>query len=208
VGIVPDVQMDWSDVSAPFAIYRPYRQQSRVYVSFAVRASVPPNSLVSASRSTIAAVDPNQPLLTIKPMRDVIRESLFTITYVAAMLGVLGGLAVLLAALGVYGVLASTVAESRGEIGIRMALGALPSDILRFIVGRGMLLTAVGLLLGVPISYGMSKLLQQWLPGVRSVDPAIFASVALALMAAALVACWFPARRATRTEPIAALRHE
>jgi putative ABC transport system permease protein len=208
VGVVADVQMDWSDVSAPFAIYRPYRQSSRVYTSFAVRASVPPNSLVSASRSAIAAVDPNQPLLTIKPMRDVIHESLFTITYVAAMLGVLGGLAVLLAALGVYGVLAFTVTESTTEIGIRMALGALPRDILRFILGRGMLLTAVGLLLGLPISYGMSKLLQQWLPGVRSVDPAIFASVALALMAAALVACWFPARRATRTEPIAALRHE
>jgi len=208
VGVVADVQMDWSDIGAQYAIYRPYLQQSRGYVSFVVRSSVPPGSLISASRSAIAAVDPNQPLLNIKTMQDVIRESLFTITYVAAMLGVLGSLALLLASLGVYGVLAFTVAESTSEIGIRMALGALPANILRFVLGRGLVLTAVGLVLGLPISYGMSRLLQQWLPGVRAIDPAIFAGVALALMAAALVACWVPARRAMRTEPIAALRHE
>lgn len=208
VGIVSDVQMDWSDLGAEYAVYRPYRQQSRIYESYVVRTSVPPQTLVSASRAAIAAADPNQPLLNIKPMADVIHDSLFTIAYVATMLGVLGALAVVLAGLGVYGVLAFTVAESTNEIGLRMALGALPSNILRFVLGRGMLLTALGLLLGVPISYGVSRILGAWLPGVRSVNLLALAGVAATLLLAALVACWFPAQRATRTEPITALRHE
>ena len=208
VGIVADVQMDWSDLGAEYAVYRPYRQQSRVYQSYVVRASVPPETLVSASRAAIAAADPNQPLMNVKPMSQVIHDSLFTIAYVAAMLGVLGSLAVVLAALGVYGVLAFTVAESTNEIGLRMALGALPSNILRFVLGRGMLLTGVGLLLGVPISYGVSRVLGAWLPGVRSVNIVSLTGVAATLMLAAVIACWFPAQRATRTEPIAALRHE
>ncbi|HET9400126.1 MAG TPA: ADOP family duplicated permease, partial [Candidatus Acidoferrales bacterium] len=208
VGVVADVQMDWSDLGAEYAVYRPYRQQSRIYESYVLRTSVPPETLVSASRAAIAAADPNQPLLNIKPMSDVIHDSLFTIAYVAAMLGILGALAVVLAALGVYGVLAFTVAESTNEIGLRMALGALPSNILRFVLGRGMLLTALGLLLGVPISYGVSRILGAWLPGVRSVNLLALAGVAATLMFAAIVACWLPAQRATRTEPISALRHE
>ncbi len=208
VGVTGDVLMDWTTPSHGFVIYRPYQQFPRVYSSLVLRTSGNPASFVTAARKVISSVDPEQTLMDIKPMSDVIRESTINIAYVAAMMSCLGILALALAAVGVYGVMAFTTAESTHEIGIRMALGALPGNVLRLIVGRGMLLTAAGLVIGIPISFLLTPLLGSYLSGLGSADPVALAGVSLLLAAVAFVACWIPARRATRVDPMVALRYE
>ncbi len=209
VGVVSDVVMNWSDPYPPYALYHPYRQASYTYASLIVRTTVRPDSLAPEVRSAIASVDPDQPVFDVRSMSEVIRESTMTITYVAVMMTALGFLALVLAALGVYGVLAFAVTESTHEIGLRMALGALPGDVLRLIVGRGMLLAGFGLLAGVPVAYWAARTLGAgYISGISSPGAMIFVQIALILALAALAACWFPARRATRTEPMAALRYE
>jgi len=120
----------------------------------------------------------------------------------------LGILALALAAIGVYGVMAYTTAQSTHEIGIRMALGALPGNVLRLVIGRGMLLTAAGLVIGIPISFWLTRLLGSYMSGIGSADPVALAGVSLLLVAVAFIACWIPARRATRVDPMDALRYE
>jgi putative ABC transport system permease protein len=208
VGVVADVKMDWSDLSPSLAVYRPYKQISRTYVSFVVRSGGSAEGLVSEARGAIAEVDPEIALLTLKPMKEVINNSLFTISYAAAMMGALGILALALAALGVYGVLAYSVAESTNEIGIRMALGALPGDVMRLVLRRGMGLAVAGLAMGIPIAYSLARVLAGLTPGIGKPDPLTLVEIAAVLLAAALLACWLPARRATRTDPITALRYE
>jgi putative ABC transport system permease protein len=208
VGVVADVKMDWSDVSPSLAVYRPYRQISRSYVSFLLRTGGTPEGMVGETRMAFAGIDPEISLIDLKPMREVIKESTFSISYVAAMMGALGILSLVLAALGVYGVLAYSVAESTNEIGIRMAMGALPRDVLRLVLRRGMILAVAGLAMGLPIAYSLARVLAGLIPGIGKPDPLTLLGIAAVLMAAALLACWLPARRATRTDPITALRYE
>jgi len=209
VGVVGDVTMNWSDPYPPYALYRPYRQVSYTYASMIVRSTMNPESLGPAVRSAVSAVDPDQPLYDVRSMSQVIRESTISITYVSVMMMALGVLALILAGSGVYGVLAFTVTQSTHEIGLRMALGALPGDVLRLIVGRGMLLAGFGLLAGIPVAYWLSRSLGAgYISGISTAGPVIFIEIALVVLSAALAASWFPARRATRTEPMAALRYE
>jgi putative ABC transport system permease protein len=209
VGVVGDVTMNWSDPYPPYALYRPYRQVSYTYASMIVRSTMNPESLGPAVRSAVSAVDPDQPLYDVRSMSQVIRESTISITYAAVMMMALGVLALILAGLGVYGVLAFTVTQSTHEIGLRMALGALPGDVLRLIVGRGMLLAGFGLVAGIPVAYWLSRSLGAgYISGISTAGPVIFIEIALVVLSAALAASWFPARRATRTEPMAALRYE
>ena len=208
VGVVADVKQDWSDVSPSLAVYRPYRQISRVYMSFVVRSGGSPEGLMGEARMAMASVDPDVSLMKLRPMGEVIKDSLFSITYVAAMMEALGVLALVLAALGVYGVLAYSVAESTNEIGIRMAMGALPKDVLRLVLRRGMTLAAAGLAMGIPIAYSLARVMAGFVPGIGKPDPMTLVEIAAVLSMAALLACWLPARRATRTDPITALRYE
>ncbi len=208
VGVVADVTLDWTNRGQGFIIYRPQRQFPRIYSAIAIRASGNPDALVPAVRTANATVDADQTPMEIKSMHQVIRESTITIAYDAMMMSALGGLAMVLAAVGVYGVMAFIVADSTHEIGIRMALGAVPSDVLRLIVGRGMLLTGAGIVIGVPISCLIAPLLAVYVPGIEKSDPLILSAVSIALSVAALAACWIPARRATRVDPLEALRYE
>jgi putative ABC transport system permease protein len=208
VGVVGDVKMDWSTPGSGFQIYAPYQQFPRTFSTFILRTSLDPNSLSSAVRAAVLAVDAEQPLAGMKLMSQVIRESTINVAYVAAMMSALSGLALALAAIGVYGVLAYIVAESTHEIGMRMALGALPGNILRLIVGRGMMLAAAGIVIGVPVYFLAAKLLGSYLAGMGPADAISPVVAALLILVVASAACLIPARRATRVDPMVSLRHE
>jgi putative ABC transport system permease protein len=208
VGVVGNVKMDWTNRRPTHAFYRPYKQLPRNYGAFVLRTSGDPMALAAASRSAIAAVDGDMPVADVQPMSKVIANSVLGIAYMAVMMSVVGAMALLLAAVGVYGVMAFTVTERTHEIGIRMAMGAQPSQVLRLIVGGGLLLAAIGLTLGLPVGLGVSYLLASLFYGIGSGDPITYVSVALALLAVAVLASWIPARRAMRVDPIVALRYE
>ena len=208
VGIVGNVKMDWTNRRPTYAFYRPYKQLPRDYGSFVLRTSGDPMALASASGAAIAAVDGDIPVIEIMPMSKVISNSVLGLAYVSTMMGVVGAMALLLAAVGVYGVMAFTVTERTHEIGIRMALGAQRDQVLRLIVGGGLLLAAIGLAIGLPAGLAASYLLASLFYGVGLGDPVTYVGVSLALLSVSVAACWIPARRATRVDPIVALRYE
>ncbi len=142
------------------------------------------------------------------PMAEAVQENMIGLAYVAVMMGVLGILALVLAAVGVYGVMAFTVEQRTYEIGIRMALGARRHDVVRLVLRSGLLLTGIGLLIGLPMALGTSHLIGSLIFGIGTADPVTFAGVGLILAAVAAAACWIPAQRAMRTDPIVALRYE
>ena len=208
VGVVDDVRYVWMDRVEGPAIYRPYRQSPQYYTAFAVRAAGDPAALVPAARAAIAKVDPERPIFEVKTMAQVISESTLPIAYLAVMLGVAGALAVLLASMGVYGVMAFGVIERTHEIGVRMALGANPLDTLRLFLRRGMVLATTGISIGLPCALSLARLAANVLYGVRPNDPFVYIAASVTLAGIALLACYVPARRAMRVDPIVALRYE
>jgi len=173
-----------------------------------VRSAGNPMALVPAIRSQIGSVDPDEPIFDIATEAKVIHDSVLGLSYVAVMLMVMGGMALLLAALGVYGVMAYAVAERTHEIGIRMAVGAQQRDVLGMLLKRGAILTGAGVLIGLPVALALAKLLASLLFGVSATDFFIFCFGTLALAGIAMVACYVPALRAMRMDPLAALRYE
>jgi putative ABC transport system permease protein len=208
VGIVGDVKMDWNDTRPLYAIYRTYRQAPRGYFAILLRSAGDPMTLAPAAGAAVASIDNEMPLTDVLPMTKVIGNSIIGIAYVAVMMGVIGFMALILAAVGVYGVMAFTVQERTYEIGVRMAFGAQTSDVLKMIIGRGLLLTGIGLGIGLPVTLGITYALRDWIFGIGAADPMTFGAIAAALLAAAVLACWIPARRATRVDPMIALRYE
>lgn len=148
------------------------------------------------------------PLYNLRTLADQKDGSLHTERLAAALLTLFGLLALLLAAVGIYGVLSYGVTERTREMGIRLAQGAQPRDLLKLVVGQGMLLTLIGLVIGVGASFALTRLAARLLFGVSATDPLTFAVVPLLLASVALLACWIPARRATRMDPLVALRYE
>jgi putative ABC transport system permease protein len=208
IGIVGDILYDWGERMPEPTIYRYYRQSPQNYTSFVLRTTAPPMQLAEPVRQVIAQVDPEEPAIETKTFQQVIKESVIGIAYVAVMMAVFGFIALLLASVGVYGVMAYSVSERTHEIGIRMALGAAPRDVLRMIVGRGLLLTTIGAAIGVPIAFVLARMLSSLIYGVTPGDIPTYSLVCAALGFVALVACYFPARRATRVDPLIALRYE
>ena len=164
--------------------------------------------MVSAAHAQIAGADPELALYDIKPMDRVITESIIGIAYVAAMMAVLGGVALVLASVGIFGVMSYSVTERAHEIGVRLSLGAQSGDILRMVLRSGMILTVVGMAIGLPIALTLAYALSSLLFGVKVADPVSFVGLPLLLAAVATLACYLPARRAVRLDPIASLRHE
>ena len=154
------------------------------------------------------ALDPALPLYNVRTLADQRDGSLHTERVAAALLTLFGAIALILAAVGLYGVLSYSVTARTREMGIRLAQGAQPRDLLALVVGQGMRLTVVGLVVGVAAAFALTRLIEQLLFGVSPTDPLTFAVVPLLLAAVALAACWIPARRATRMDPLVALRHE
>jgi predicted permease len=196
------------DDAPPLTIYRPFTQSYSAFASVIVRASGNPVSLIPAVRGEVAAIDPNLPPSNIQPLAENVRMMLWLARTGAVVLGIFGLLGMTLAAIGIYGVMSYSVARRTREIGVRMALGAQAGAVLKLVVGQGLRLALVGAGIGLALAFAVTRLLRGFLYGVGTTDPATFAGVTLFLIAVALAACYLPARRATRIDPLTALRHD
>jgi len=207
VGVIKDVKNDGLDQSGIPHVYLPIYQVSRIRsLSVTVRTSLSATSLEPQIRREIEAIDPNLPVFNVRTMNEVIDRSLASRRFSAELVGVFALVALLLASVGIYGLLAYMVGQRSHEIGVRMALGALPSTIGKMIVSRGVGLTGIGVGIGLILSGIMAPMISTVLYGVRPLDPEVFLGVPLILMVVALLASYIPARRAARVNPIVALR--
>ena len=196
------------DLPAPDEMYFPLRQQTRNTMALVVRTTTDPRSLTESVRAQVAALDRDLPVFDAMTMEDWRSLSVTPQKIGGTVMAAFSGFALVLAAMGLFGVIAYAVSERTHEIGIRMALGAGRGEIFRLVVGQGMLLALVGLLLGLPLALGMGRAVAGLLYGVAPNDFTTFAGVAGILAAVALAACYIPARRAMGVDPIVALRHE
>ncbi len=172
------------------------------------KASADPNQLVAALRQQVKAIDPDQPIYNIRTMDEIRAESVAPERLNLTLLSIFAGIALVLAVVGIYGVMSYTVTQRTHEIGIRMAIGAQPRDVFRMVIGQGMSLALIGIALGLVGAYGLSRLMASMLFGIEATDPATFASIAVLLTGVALVACYIPGRRATKVDPVESLRYE
>ena len=177
-------------------------------MSLAIRTAVDPLSLVPAVVGTIQSVDPDQPIFDVRSLEQL-RADWVSQRFLALLLvGIFASLALVLAAVGMYGVMAYAVTLRTHEIGVRMALGAQPRDVMRMILWQGTTLTVAGLLIGSTVSFIVTRLISTMLYDVAASDPVAFTGSAILLLIVALLACYIPARRATRVDPMVALRYE
>ncbi|HKP88122.1 MAG TPA: ABC transporter permease [Blastocatellia bacterium] len=204
-----------SDSRVKYQFHVPYTQlpdqfmvQITRSMSLVVKSDSDPTSLSSSVRSQIQAVDKDQPVYDISTMERAVANSILQQRFAMLLLGTFAALALVLATVGIYGVISYSVTERTHEIGIRMALGAQARDVLRLVVRQGMILTAIGVAAGLGASFILTRLMASLLYRVSTTDPATFAAIALILTAVALAACAVPARRATKVDPMVALRHE
>jgi ABC-type antimicrobial peptide transport system permease subunit len=186
----------------------PFWQSPWPTANMSVRTSNDPAGMAKSIAAVVKSMDPDLPLAQVRTMDDILDRSLSGDRLETSLLGTFAALALILAALGIYGVMAFAVAQRTHEIGLRMALGAAPSRVLSLIIKEGMTLTAIGLAVGLAGSYLVARAMQSQLYGVGSIDPVVLAAVAFVLAATALLACYLPARRAMRVDPMVALRYE
>jgi ABC-type antimicrobial peptide transport system permease subunit len=189
-------------------IYWPYTQFGLVFNSIVVRASGDPLRLIPALKTQIWSVDKNQPISQIETMDQILSDSLARRRLSMSLFGIFAVVALLLAAVGVYGVLSYSVSQRCHEIGIRLALGASRPAVLRLVLQQGAKVALAGIALGLLATLAITRLMAGLLFGVSATDPGAFAFVVILLTAVAFVACYVPARRAMRVDPIVALRHE
>ncbi|MBF5041797.1 ABC transporter permease [Aggregicoccus sp. 17bor-14] len=208
IGVVGDMRTTELSKAAEPAVYVHYSQMSRSRVNLVVRGEGKPLELAARVREAIWRVNGQQTLTRITSLEAISSRAVARPRLLAVLLGLFAGLGLVLGAVGIYGVLAYTVSQRRQEIGVRLALGAAPRDVLRLVVVSGMTLAGVGVLAGLAFAFGLSRLMQSVLYGIAPTDPLTFAAVALVLLGVALAACWLPARRATRVDPALALRAE
>ena len=208
VGIVGDVRSGGLDRAPTPAVYRPYGQKGGTLFSLVIRAAVPPESLAKTVRQALGRVDPDVPVPEIRPMAQVIAESVQQREFHALLLSSFALLAVLLAAVGIYGVVAFSVMQRRKEIALRLALGARAEDLHRMIIRSGMAPVCAGLGAGLLAAAFLARLIASLLFEVRPLDPLIFIGALLILVFAAAIPCWLSARQASRIDPILALRLE
>jgi putative ABC transport system permease protein len=209
VGIVRDSKYRALTEPPTPIVYTPLAQNHETGVLLYVRTSGgDPAGLVPAIRRAVQAREPNLPLPDVRPLMDSVGGSLYAARMGALLLGVFGGLALALSAVGMYGVMAFSVARRTREIGVRMALGARRADVLRLVVGDGMRLVVAGTALGLVAALATARWLESFLYGISGVDAMTFATVPVLLAAVALVACLVPARRAAKVDPLVALRSE
>jgi predicted permease len=208
VGVVGDVRYSGlSDADVP-TIYTPFAQTPFMWNYLMIRTSVAPESLTNSVRQAVSAVDPALEAANLRTMEQLVSNSVAQPRLYTTLLGVFAALALVLAAVGIYGVIAYTVTQRTHEIGVRMALGARTGDVMKLVVRQGMALVLAGVTLGLLAAWALTRLLRQMLFEVSATDPGTFGAIALLLILVALLACWLPARRATRVDPLIALRYE
>jgi putative ABC transport system permease protein len=206
VGVVGDVRHEGLDTLAGPEFYVPYQQAPEQEMDLVVRAAS-----VNASaglRDRIKEVEPEQYISNVGPLTELLSASLARRRFDTMLTGLFAGLALLLATVGIFGVTAYAVTQRTREIGVRMALGARPWDVLRLVLGQGLRLILYGIGAGLVVALVLTRVLSTMLYGVTSTDPLTFIAVSLGLIFVALLACYIPARRATKVDPLIALRYE
>jgi putative ABC transport system permease protein len=210
VGVVNDVTFPAS-LGEPYTRYQsfqPLAQQLRGFNNIFLRTSEAPETIVSALRRVVAEVDPTLPVHQIRAARSLVVRSLGSVSLLGSLLGAFAALGLALAAIGIYGVISYSVIQRTGEIGIRMALGAQTVDVFRLVLGKGARLILLGALLGFGGAYAVARFLASAIPTLPTRDPMAMGGIALVLIIVAFMACYLPARRATKVDPMVALRHE
>jgi putative ABC transport system permease protein len=208
VGVVGDVRHASLDVEPMPEMFVPHSQQSWAFLTLVIRSSSDPTALAGHVRDQILSLDKDQPLSSVRSMESRVSESVAQPRFYLLLLAIFAALALVLAAVGIYGVLSYSVTQRMHEIGICMALGARPVDVIKLVVGQGMALALTGVAVGLIGAFALTRLMSSLLFGVSATDPVTFVALALLLMAVALLASYIPARRATKVDPMVALRYE
>ncbi|MCY1021024.1 ABC transporter permease [Pyxidicoccus sp. MSG2] len=208
VGVVDDVRHGGPTAEPRAELYVPIMQSTFPSMQFVARTEGEPLALAAAVRSAVAELDADLPVSQVRTLDAVVASATARPRFLSALVGVFAALALLLAGVGLYGVIAYMARQRTQEIGIRMALGARPEDVLRLVLGRGMRLAVLGVGLGLLAAWAATRVLGSMLHGVSATDPLTFGSLALLVLGVTMVATWLPARRATRVDPLVALRSE
>jgi putative ABC transport system permease protein len=208
VGIVGNVKHKALETDAMPEVYYPYQQGPGNFLSLVVRTTSDPASMIPAIRNQVLSVDKDQPVSDIMTMEQRLAKSVASSRFVMLLLGTFSILALGLAAVGIYGVMAYLVTQRTQEIGVRMALGAQKRDVLKLVVGKGMALAVIGTAIGLAASLALTRLMRSLLFEVTPTDWLTFVIVSVVLLTVALLACYIPAHRATKVDPLIALRYE
>jgi putative ABC transport system permease protein len=208
VGVVGDVKQSGLDIETRPEMFWPYYQLPVSFTTLVIRTGGSPEAMTSSVRGAMQEIDSDLPLYNIKPVNDVIAESVAPRRLNMLLLGIFGGLALVLAAIGLYGVISYSVSQRTREIGLRMALGASHTSVLRLVVGQGLVLTLIGVAIGVIASLFLTRLMSSLLFGVSATDPLTFVAISTLLFGVATAASLVPARRAMKVDPMVALRYE
>jgi putative ABC transport system permease protein len=210
VGVVGDVRITGLDNALRPVIYYPFRQNSSVFANLVIRTNSEPNALAASVRNEIRALEPAAAVFNVQAMPELIAASpaAFMRRFPATLIGIFAALALLLSSIGIYGVVSYSVKQQTHYIGVRMALGARAVDIFKMVLKQGMVLALIGIALGVAAAFGLMRLLNSLLFGVHASDFSTFAIVTSVIFVVALLACYIPARRATKVDPLVALRYE
>jgi ABC-type antimicrobial peptide transport system permease subunit len=208
VGVARDIKYGQiNEVPLPY-MYLALDQNFASTAILHVRSAAMPAAMIGAIRDVVRTLDPNLPLFDARTVEEHMRTAVFAQRMAANLLGVMGILAVVLAAVGLYGVIAYAVSQRTQEMGIRLALGASPRDLLRMVLRQGLLVTSFGMAIGLVVAFAATGFMRSLLPGIQPRDPLTFVAVPLALLVIAIVAAVIPARRAGAVDPVVALRYE
>lgn len=208
IGVVADVTNNDVDEAPDPTVYQPYKQNARLTMNLVIRGAQDPTRIASAVRNEVQSLDPSLPVSNIKTVSEMFDERISPKRLMTYILAVFGLVALLLASVGIYGVMSYAVTQRTREIGVRMALGAQAGDVLKLVIKNGMTMALIGVAIGLAGAYGLTRLLANLLFKVAPTDLVTFAFVSGALIAVALFACFVPARRATKVDPLVALRYE